>query len=336
MLDLHRESSCANISQYDPMPFLKPSNPPYPPPAIKDMMITRHPFIIITITALTMLVACSANDKARKTTSNGAYRTPTLRASGLRNPDIDLPNGLPDAVGVSHSRGRTNLPYIAMTFDDGPHPQNTPRLLDMLRERNIKATFYVIGRSVNMYPHIVRRMVAEGHEIGNHTWTHRKLTALSDSSVRIEMDRTRDVIIAACGVKPRTMRPPYGALRQNQREWIYKEYGYPTILWNVDPEDWRRPGVSVVTSRIVKNTRNGSIVLAHDLHKPTVDAMPATFDGLLRRGFKFVTVSQLLALNPSSSRVSVVTPEAPPAKSAMLTKTVVPATTGPATTMLSR
>lgn len=299
-------------------------------------MRTPRPLFIITLSALTMLVGCSANDKARKTKSNASHRTPTLHGSGLRNPDINLPNGLPQEVGVSHSRGRTNLPYIAMTFDDGPHPQNTPRLLDMLRERNIKATFYVIGRSVNMYPQIVRRMVAEGHEVGNHTWTHRKLTALSDASVRIEMDRTRDIIIEACGVKPRTMRPPYGALRQNQRAWIYKEYGYPTILWNVDPEDWRRPGLSVVTSRIINNTRNGSIVLAHDLHKPTVDAMPATLDGLLRRGFKFVTVSQLLSLNPPPTGVSASSPEADSARQQVTLKQAMPVTNDPAATVLLR
>ncbi|BDS05326.1 hypothetical protein NT6N_03660 [Oceaniferula spumae] len=264
-------------------------------------MTIKNPMMLVVLSAMTMLVACSAKEKVqKKTTANPTYRTPTLRAPALRNPDIALPSSSPGGVGVSHSRGRTSLPYVAMTYDDGPHPQNTPRLLDMLRERNIKATFYVIGRSVNLYPQITRRIVAEGHEIGNHTWSHPKLTALSDASVRSELNRTRDAIVAASGVKPRTMRPPYGALRQDQRAWIYKEYGYPTILWSVDPEDWKRPGVSVVTSRIVNNTRNGGIILAHDLHKPTVDAMPGTLDGLLRKGFKFVTVSQLLALNPSS------------------------------------
>ncbi|MCP5538467.1 MAG: polysaccharide deacetylase family protein [Akkermansiaceae bacterium] len=298
------------------------------------MTLPRHPFLIITVSALTMLVACSAKDKAKKTTANPGYRTPTLQGPALRNPDINLPNGLHGDVGVSHSRGRTTMPYIAITYDDGPHPQNTPRLLDMLRERNIKATFYVIGRNVNMYPHIVRRIVAEGHEVGNHTWTHRKLTALSDDSVRMEMSKTRDAIVAASGVKPRTMRPPYGALRQDQRAWIYKEYGYPTILWNVDPEDWKRPGTSVVTSRIVNGTRNGSIVLAHDLHKPTVDAMPATLDGLLRRGFKFVTVSQLLALNPPTASTSAAsnTPAGPVAPAT----TVSPVTTIPVTTSVAR
>ncbi len=294
------------------------------------MINYRQPLLLIALSALVALVGCSAKDKdKKKTTSNSDYRTPSLRGPSMRNPDIALSANFPGNVGVSHSRGRTTMPYIAMTYDDGPHPQNTPRLLDMLRERNIKATFYVIGRSVNMYPHIVRRIVAEGHEIGNHTWTHRKLTALSDASVRWEMDKTRDAIIAACGVKPRTMRPPYGALRQSQRAWIYKDYGYPTILWNVDPEDWKRPGLSVVTSRIVNNTRNGSIVLAHDLHKPTVDAMPATLDGLLRKGFKFVTVSQLLALNPSTTA----TP--PAAKPAVPVFTPVPNSVTPVSTVVA-
>lgn len=186
--------------------------------------------------------------------------------------------------------------YVAITFDDGPHPQNTPRLLDMLRVRNIKATFYVIGRSVNLYPQVVRRTVAEGHEIGNHSHTHRLLSKLGDGELRGEMANCRDAVGRAAGVQPRTMRPPYGGLLQRQRELIYGEFGYPTILWSCDPLDWKRPGAGVVSSRILAGTSAGGIVLAHDLHAQTVDAMPATLDGLLRRGFKFVTVSQLLAL----------------------------------------
>jgi peptidoglycan/xylan/chitin deacetylase (PgdA/CDA1 family) len=267
------------------------------------MINFRFPILSIPLSLFVCLVSCSDNGENNSSLSND-YRTQSHRGSSMRNPDITLPSHFSGGISVSHSRGRTTMPYIAMTYDDGPHPRNTPRLLDMLRERNIKATFYVVGRNVNMYPEIVRRIVAEGHEIGNHTWTHRNLTTLSDSSVRWEMDKTRDAIVAACGVKPRTMRPPYGALRQRQRAWIYREYGYPTILWNVDPEDWRRPGLSVVAGRIINNTRSGSIVLAHDLHKSTVDAMPASLDGLLRRGFKFVTVSQLLALNPPVNTTS--------------------------------
>lgn len=241
----------------------------------------------------------AANATSPMAPPNTGYRPPAYAGSAIRNPDINLPNKFGN-VGISHSRGNTNMPYIAMTFDDGPHPQNTPRLLDMLRARNIKATFYVIGGNVDRYPQIVRRTVSEGHEIGNHTYTHRKLTSLSDSEVRRELSRTRDAIARASGVQPRTLRPPYGALNQNQRVMIYNEFRYPTILWSVDPNDWRRPGVSVVTSRILSGANNGAIILAHDLHSTTVDAMPATLDGLLRKGFKFVTVSQLLAMKGSA------------------------------------
>ena len=146
-----------------------------------------------------------------------------------------------------------------------------------------------------MYPHLTRRIVAEGHEIGNHTYTHRNLKSLDDRQVLAEMTRTRSSIIRATGIAPRTMRPPYGAIYQRQRELIMNNFGYPTIMWAVDPRDWQRPGVSVVKNRILTNTTNGSIVLAHDLHAPTVDAMPGTLDGLLAKGFRFVTVSQLLS-----------------------------------------
>lgn len=227
---------------------------------------------------------------------NPAYQTPAYASPTVQNPVVALPSNFNPDVGVSFSSVRNEGNYIAMTFDDGPHPKNTPRLLDMLRQRNIKATFYVIGNSVNQYPEIVRRIVAEGHEIGNHTYNHPNLTKLSNASVRKELDTTRDAIIRAAGVKPRTMRPPYGALRTSQREMIHSEYGYPTILWDVDPLDWKRPGTAVVKSRILSGTRAGSIVLAHDLHSTTVDAMPTTLDALLAKGYRFVTVSQLLKM----------------------------------------
>jgi peptidoglycan/xylan/chitin deacetylase (PgdA/CDA1 family) len=231
-----------------------------------------------------------------KTPSNTAYRTPAVQGPVPRNPDMSLDSNFPKSSGVTFSRVPVSGNYIAITFDDGPHPQNTTRLLDILRARNIKATFYVIGRSVDLYPQVVRRTVAEGHEIGNHSQTHRLLSKLGDSELREEMSRCSDAIARASGVKPRTMRPPYGGLLQRQRELVHAEFGYPTILWSVDPLDWKRPGSGVITSRILAGTSSGGIVLAHDLHAQTVDAMPATLDGLLRRGFKFVTVSQLLAM----------------------------------------
>jgi peptidoglycan/xylan/chitin deacetylase (PgdA/CDA1 family) len=183
-----------------------------------------------------------------------------------------------------------------MTFDDGPHKTNTPRLLDILRARNIRATFYVLEPRVKLYPHIMQRIIAEGHEIGNHTITHRNLSKLSDQAIRHELRQTHNAIVAATGVPPQTMRPPFGALQTRQREMIRREFGYPAIFWSVDPEDWKKPGVGVVTRRLIDGAKPGGILLAHDIHASTISAVPGAVDGLLRRGFRFVTVSELINL----------------------------------------
>jgi peptidoglycan/xylan/chitin deacetylase (PgdA/CDA1 family) len=272
--------------------------------------------LIVLLSGVLALTACSAEKTRQSEESaraasiaappqvamrpNPGYSTPPYAKSARRNPAQNLPSNFSPEAGISFSSVRNTGNYIAMTFDDGPHHKNTPRLLDMLRQRNIQATFYVIGENVNLYPEIVRRTVAEGHEIGNHTYNHPNLTKKSNAQVRSELDRTRDAIIKAAGVKPRTMRPPYGALLTRQREMIHREYGYPTILWDVDPQDWKRPGTAVVKSRILSGTNSGSIVLAHDLHSTTVDAMPSTLDALLAKGYRFVTVSQLLAMKEVS------------------------------------
>jgi peptidoglycan/xylan/chitin deacetylase (PgdA/CDA1 family) len=231
-----------------------------------------------------------------KTPANSAYRTPAVQGPIPRNPDMAYHSNFSKNAGVTITRVMVSGNFVALTFDDGAHPQNTPRLLDILRARNVKDTFYVIGRSVDLYPQIVRRTVAEGHEIGNHTHTHRLLSKLSDGEVRNELIRCRDAVSRAAGVQMRTMRPPYGGLLQRQRQMVHSEFGYPTVLWSVDPLDWKRPGAGVISSRLLSGASAGGILLAHDLHAQTVDAMPATIDGLLRRGFKFVTVSQLLAM----------------------------------------
>lgn len=221
-------------------------------------------------------------------------------AGGAWNPTMNVPRG---GVGNANSYSRVAIsqPIVALTFDDGPHPSNTPRLLDMLRQRNIKATFYVVGSNAQRYPDILRRMVAEGHEIANHTWNHSYISKLSNEGIRKELVSSHQAIVAATGVPPRTFRPPYGAITAAQKQWIKQEFGYPSIMWSVDPEDWKRPGVSVVTNRILSQTGPGGIILVHDIHAPSIDAMPATLDGLLAKGYRFVTVTQLIALEGSAS-----------------------------------
>ena len=219
-------------------------------------------------------------------------------------------------------------PYIAMTFDDGPHATNTPKLLEMAAKRHIKLTFFVLGECVEQNPTVLQREVAEGHEIGNHSWSHPNLAKLSDEAVHSQLQRTEDIIVKTAGVKPKLMRPPYGELTKRQRIWVNHDFGYKVILWAVDPLDWKRPGPSVVARRIIAGTRAGSIILSHDIHPPTIEAMPRVFDALLARGFKFVTVSELLAMNKGGERLEVVnSPEPRPSRQHHLTS---PATTVPA------
>ncbi len=187
-------------------------------------------------------------------------------------------------------------PYIAMTFDDGPHGRNTPKLLRMLRERNIKATFFIVGECAAELPEVLAQIDADGHEIGNHSWSHPNLAKYSKERVREQLQKTDNVIYQVTNKRCTLLRPPYGSFTDAQKKWAKEEFGYTTILWSVDPLDWKKPGPSAVARRIVSRAGKGAIVLAHDIHAGTVAAMPSTLDQLLAKGYKFVTVSELLKL----------------------------------------
>ena len=191
---------------------------------------------------------------------------------------------------------------IALTFDDGPHPKNTPRLLEMLKERGIKATFFLIGKSAATYPDVAKRIVEEGHEVGNHTWTHPQLTHLSDAKVIDELQKTEDAIKGATGVTPTFFRPPYGSLKLSQKKWIYDRFHYKAIIWDVDTLDWKVRNATKVHDTILKETHSGSIILCHDIHETTIDAMPATLDELKAKGFEFKTISEMIALDEATAK----------------------------------
>jgi len=206
------------------------------------------------------------------------------------------PAASPAQPQISLNSVHVDGPYIALTFDDGPHATLTPKLLDLLAAHHLRATFFVVGQNAADHPDILQRAIREGHEIANHSWSHPNFAKMSDEAVRRELQKTDDAIFAAIGKRPTLLRPPYGSITARQKRWIHDDFGYRIIIWDVDPLDWKRPGPSVVCSRILKETRAGSIVLAHDIHPPTIEAMPATFDQLDRKGFKSVTVSELLAM----------------------------------------
>ena len=212
--------------------------------------------------------------------------------------DVDaLPRTRPADVKIIYNHCIVENNAIAITFDDGPDPVHTPRLLDALKARGMKATFFLVGKCAAAWPDIVKRMADEGHEIGNHMWNHHQFTRLGESKVIHELQMTHDAIVKACGVTPILYRPPYGATRLSQQKLIHDHFDYTAVLWDVDPLDWKTPrSAAKVRDRVVSHTKAGSIILCHDIHRETVDAMPATLDDLKARGFQFVTVTQLLNL----------------------------------------
>lgn len=228
---------------------------------------------------------------------------------------MQTPMALPAAAGEKTyiTSVPVDGPYLAMTFDDGPSAVLTPRLLDILKQRNIKVTFFVLGQLVKEHPEIVERAVAEGHEIANHSWDHKALNKLPEGGLKHELTDTSEEITRATGKPVTLMRPPYGATNPRLSRAIEKEYGMKVILWSVDPFDWKRPGPQVVSQRILTGAKPGAIILSHDIHPGTIEAMPATLDALLGKGYKFVTVSELLAME---SKNPAPTPSATPASTA--------------------
>ena len=186
---------------------------------------------------------------------------------------------------------------IAMTFDDGPHPKLTPMLLDMMKERGIKGTFFLVGKNVAEYPEIAQRIVAEGHEVANHSWAHPQLTRLAPDALKKEIADTNDAIHRATGIQTTLMRPPYGAINASITKRLNEEFGLTVAMWSVDSLDWKIRNAAHVTKLITEKTAPGAIILAHDIHPSTVQAMPAVFDTLSAKGYKFVTMSELIALD---------------------------------------
>jgi peptidoglycan/xylan/chitin deacetylase (PgdA/CDA1 family) len=220
-------------------------------------------------------------------------------------------------------------PFVALTFDDGPHATNTPRLLKILADKGVKATFFVVGQCAQEYPEIMRQIAAEGHELANHSWSHPNFAKMSDAGVKSQIDKTADIIRETTGATTTLLRPPYGAVTTRQRRWLRDELDLKLIFWSVDPLDWKRPGPSVVAKRIASNAAPGGIILAHDIHAGTVDAMDQAIDELKARGYRFVTVSELIAMEKKTvpqvaSAAPLEPPQAPPTPTPA-TQTTIPA-----------
>ena len=226
-----------------------------------------------------------------------AAETPGAPSTALAPPATPAAPPAANPPRITFSSCHVDGKFVALTFDDGPSAENTPRLLDILKERNIRATFFMVGENAARLPAIVTRIVREGHEIGNHSWSHPLLAKMTDDQVRDQLKKTQEAIIDACGYVPGLLRPPYGGFTARQRNWANGIFGFEIVLWDVDPQDWKIRDSAHVESEILKQTKPGSIILSHDIHKTTVDAMPHTLDTLLGQGYQFVTVSELIAMD---------------------------------------
>lgn len=180
---------------------------------------------------------------------------------------------------------------VALTFDDGPHNTNTLKILELLDKYNAKATFFMLGNRVDFYPNIAKEIVARGHEPGNHTWSHKDLTTLSKEDINLEIERTNKAIQKATGKEPTVYRPPYGSINNQVREAV----NMPPILWTVDTEDWKSRDANKVLKEVQKAVKDDSIILMHDIHNSTVEAVELVLKFLAKEGYECVTVSELNA-----------------------------------------
>ena len=191
---------------------------------------------------------------------------------------------------VAMSATPVEAPKIARTFDDGPSAAWTPVLLDGLKERGVKATFFLIGENADKNPEIVKRMAEEGHLIGNHTYHHVELTKVSENEARLELADTSAVIVRITGKEPEYMRPPFGAWQRK----LEREIQMLPVLWTIDPLDWTTENQDEIVNKVVTEAEENDIILLHDCYKSSIEAGLRIVDILQEEGFMFVTVDELL------------------------------------------
>ena len=195
---------------------------------------------------------------------------------------------------------RAEAPKMALTFDDGPHPVYTPKILDILKENNIRATFFLIGENAEKHPEIVRRIIAEGHEIGNHTYSHPHLQKINEKQLTKELKKTEDLLLDKFGYRPVLFRPPEGFCCAAVKNCA-SNMNYTLTLWDIDTTDWAHNPVKNIVNTVTSNAGDGRIILCHDFvtkPSPTPEAIEIVIPRLKAMGYNLVTVSELKKTDP--------------------------------------
>lgn len=230
------------------------------------------------------------SDTAPETTSEAESGT---AAEAVSEAETETSRGADELV--YHSR-RNDRMEIALSFDDGPHPRLTPVILDILAEYGVKATFFMVGENVGYYTDAARAVAEAGHEIGNHTFSHCRFGRMSESDLRREIIACEDAIASVTDSPVRFIRPPEGQMSDAVRR-VLGESDYRVILWDVDTRDWAHTPPAEITRHILDTVQAGDIILMHDFighDSPTPEALRAVIPALLERGYRFVTVGELV------------------------------------------
>lgn len=207
--------------------------------------------------------------------------------------DIFIPKEEKKEVKKHTSDKMDGKKLVALTFDDGPDSKVTPQILQALKEFDAKATFFMLSQNVKANPEIAKQVVAEGHEAANHSISHANLNTVGVDKIKSEILDSQSVIEEITGVKPALFRPPFGEFNQTVTN-IASESGQAITMWSVDTLDWKYRNANTIYDNIITNTNDGSIVLLHDIHQTTADALPNVLSKLKDDGFEFVTVTELL------------------------------------------
>ena len=194
------------------------------------------------------------------------------------------------ALSSTQSPSAAQPLQVALTFDDGPHQTCTPALLDGLKQRGVKATFFLMGENIAGKEALVQRMQEEGHLIGNHSYRHIQMTKEGAEQACAEIEQTEEIIRSITGSRPEYLRPPYGAWN----EQLECRVNLTTVLWNVDSLDWKLQNTERIVQQVEKDVKSGDIILMHDIFKTSVEAALRIVDDLQKQGYEFVTVEELM------------------------------------------
>lgn len=204
----------------------------------------------------------------------------------LKNPEIEKIKT--DIKQESKREIDPNKPMIALTYDDGPS-KYTKEILDLLKENNSAATFFVLGSQASKYEDTVKQMIENGNQIGNHSYDHKRLTLLNDEELYDQINKTDNLIYEIAMYRPFVMRPPYGSTTEALKEKIQK----PIINWSIDTRDWESRNAETITKIICENVKDGDIILMHDLYESSLEASKKVIPELINRGYQLVTISEL-------------------------------------------